>query len=486
MSYRDLLGSKYFLTIGLEIHAELNTETKMFSGVKNDPFNGAPNQYIDPVTMAMPGSLPVVNKKALWHMVRIGIALGGKIANYTRFDRKHYFYPDIPKGYQISQHRYPIVSGGNLVGVDIERVHLEEDTANNKHIDDYSAVDFNRAGVPLMELVTKPVIHDPAHAVMFAKELQLLLRTLGASNADMEKGEMRLEANVSVSDNPDVLGVKVELKNINSFSFMEQAIWCEVERMIGLYEEGRGDEIVQETRGWDSVRGVTYSQRVKESSEDYRYFPDPDLPPFFINEIFDVKKIADEMPELPWQTRKRLTELGVKVADVEMYVRNPDLRELFEGAVDHLDDKGSFQTLSNFILSDIVGIYSSGSVNKEEVLGRVDAKRLAGLINMFVSGEINSRAAKLILKLIAEEGVEGTPEKIAKERNLKQVKDEKEIAKMIDGVLSDNLSLVERYLDGDTNLLNHFLGQVMKVSNGRVDPGMAREMLIKKLEEMRN
>jgi aspartyl-tRNA(Asn)/glutamyl-tRNA(Gln) amidotransferase subunit B len=270
--------SKYKATIGLEIHAELNTNTKMFSPAKNDADETDPNVNVHPIDLAHPGTLPVPNKKAIEYMIRIGLAVGGNISDFTEFDRKNYFYPDIPKGYQISQFAYPIVSNGTLAGVELTRIHLEEDTGTSKHDQgDFSLVDFNRAGLPLMELVTEPVIHSAEQAVLFAKQLQLLLRYLGAGNANMEKGEMRVEANISVSDT-DELGTKVEIKNLNSFKVVEKSIAYEIKRMIALHEEGKGNEIIQETRGWDEASDRTFSQRIKESSDDYRYFPEPDIP----------------------------------------------------------------------------------------------------------------------------------------------------------------------------------------------------------------
>ena len=302
--------NEYKLTVGLEVHAELKTKTKMFCNSANDPFNAEPNVNICPVCMAHPGTLPVINKQAVHHVLRVGTALGSDLADFTEFDRKNYFYPDIPKGYQISQYKYPLVSNGMLNGIAIERVHLEEDTASSSHEgSEGSLVDYNRAGVPLMELVTKPVIHTAEEAGAFARELQLLLRTLGVSDANMEKGEMRVEANISISKT-DKLGTKVEVKNLNSFRSVERAIAYEVERMTKILDGGPG-EIVQETRGWDEGGQKTFSQRKKESAHDYRYFPDPDLPKLKISEIpeFSNKNLQATMPELPWERRARLASM---------------------------------------------------------------------------------------------------------------------------------------------------------------------------------
>jgi len=277
----------YSATIGLEIHAELDTVTKMFCECKNDPFDADPNTHICPICTAQPGTLPMVNKKAIEYVLRVGAAIGSDLADFTEFDRKNYFYPDIPKAYQISQLAYPLVSHGSLAGVDITRIHLEEDTATSSHQSNHSLVDFNRAGVPLMELVTEPVIHDADTAMAFAKELQLLLRGLGVAHANLEKGEMRIEANISVSKTEE-LGTKVEVKNLNSFKIVGAAIDYEIARQIEALENGEG--LVQETRGWNEQKQSTFSQRIKESLDDYRYFPDPDIPKFkLVKKELDMK-----------------------------------------------------------------------------------------------------------------------------------------------------------------------------------------------------
>ncbi len=289
----------YTATIGLEIHAELNTNTKMFCECKNDPFVAGPNTHICPICTAQPGTLPMVNKQAVQHVLRVGTALNGELADFTEFDRKNYFYPDIPKAYQISQFEYPLISGGVLADIEITRIHLEEDTATSSHQVDHSLVDFNRAGVPLMELVTEPVIHDAKTAMNFAKEFQLLLRTLDASHANLEKGEMRIEANISVSQT-ETFGTKVEVKNLNSFKIVGAAIDFEIARQIAAL--ANNEEIIQETRGWNEKNQSTFSQRIKESADDYRYFPDPDIPKFKLSELEGYSKddFVKTLPELPW------------------------------------------------------------------------------------------------------------------------------------------------------------------------------------------
>src|SRR3989344_2037390 len=283
----------YKLTIGLEVHAELNTKTKMFCDSPNHPDEKAPNVNVCPICLGYPGTLPVMNYEAVKSILRLGTAVGGELADYTEFDRKNYFYPDIPKGYQISQYKKPLVQGGTLNGVQLTRVHLEEDTARSSHNEnsklkiENSLLDFNRAGVPLMELVTEPVMHTAEEALRFAKELQLLLQYIGISGANMEKGEMRVEANISVSKT-DEFGTKVEVKNINSFRAVGKTIEFEYKRQTELLD--KGERVVQETRGWDENAGETFSQRLKESAHDYRYFPCPDLPKLFLSEIPELSK----------------------------------------------------------------------------------------------------------------------------------------------------------------------------------------------------
>ena len=317
----------YFLTVGLEIHAELSTKTKMFCDSKNDTDESRPNINVCPVCLGYPGTLPVINKEAVRKVLRLGVAVGGEIADYTEFDRKNYFYPDIPKGYQISQHANPLIKGGELAGVKLTRVHLEEDTAKSTHDkNEESLLDFNRAGIPLMELVTEPVIKTPEAAANFARELQLLLRYLDISGANMEKGEMRVEANISVSiqqptTNNQQLGTKVEVKNLNSFKIVEKAIKFEMKRQIDILE--KGDKVVQETRGWDESKEVTFSQRLKESAHDYRYFPEPDLPKLFLKEVSDLspEALRRTMPELPWEKRERYKkDFGLKKRDIKNYI----------------------------------------------------------------------------------------------------------------------------------------------------------------------
>ena len=336
----------YIPTIGLEIHAELRTKSKMFCSCANNTDEKRPNVNICPICMGHPGTLPVLNKQAIRHVLLVGHAVGGTIADYTEWDRKNYFYPDIPKGYQISQYKYPLVEGGKVKvdekEVAITRIHLEEDTAKSTHgvgkSADESLVDFNRAGVPLLELVTEPVIHDAETAGAFAREFQLLLRTLGVAEANMEKGELRVEANVSVASEGDTtagkFGTKTEVKNLNSFRSVERAIDFEIKRQIELLE--KGEKVIQETRGWDENTAQTFSQRAKESSHDYRYFPDPDLPKLVISEIpeFSADEIEKGMPELPWDKRTHLfKDFNMTAKEVAVFVEAPAVGAYFESVI---------------------------------------------------------------------------------------------------------------------------------------------------------
>ncbi|MFZ3015731.1 MAG: Asp-tRNA(Asn)/Glu-tRNA(Gln) amidotransferase subunit GatB [Minisyncoccia bacterium] len=483
------MSKKYYPTIGLEIHAELKTQTKMFCGCKNDPDEEKPNTNICPVCMAHPGALPVANKKAIENVIKVGLAIGGSIADFTEFDRKNYFYPDIPKGYQITQYKYPIVSGGRLVDFDVTRIHLEEDTANNKHREGdtsaslsagFSLIDFNRAGVPLMELVTEPNTFDASDEIAaksasaFAKELQLILWYLGVSDANMEKGEMRVEANISVSEDKSKLGTKVEVKNLNSFKSVEKAIKFELDRMVELMENGKGDEIVQETRGWDESKQKTFSQRKKESSHDYRYFPEPDLPKMKLHEAFDLEKMKSELPELPEQMRARYkNDFGIKDEDIEVYVNDKDLGFWFEKVGKILNDKNKTKTASNYITSDYLGLKKNNTEIKLP-----SAENFSELINMLSEDKISSRVAKDILAMIVLN--DESPMKIATEKDLIQKNDEGAIKGIVEKIIGENPEVVATYKSGKENAIMSLVGKVIKESKGSANP----QMVIKLLKEL--
>lgn len=472
--------SDYRPTIGLEIHAELNTATKMFCSCKNEPEGTEPNVHVCPVCMAHPGALPVANKEAVRKVLQVGTALGSTLADFTEFDRKSYFYPDIPKGYQISQYEHPLVSGGELAGVAITRVHLEEDTARSSHTtsEGVSLVDFNRAGVPLMELVTEPVIHDAETAGVFARELQLLLRTIGASHANLEKGEMRVEANISVSKD-DTFGTKVEVKNLNSFRSVERAIAFEVARQSKLLDEG--GVVLQETRGWDEGGQKTFSQRLKEGSADYRYFPEPDLPKLVLSEIpeFAPEALRASLPELPWERRARYREMGLKESHVTVLAGSKERGEFFDTVITEVEgDSALLLACANYLISDVAGWYAKSG--KSEFEGLTPAS-FVSLIRLVSKGDLSSRGAKDVLVVLLEEG--GEPEAIAKERGLIQVSDEGALREAVLRVLQDHEGPAAEYRSGKESSLQFLVGMSMKATQGAGNPGTLKKLLLEELNK---
>ena len=467
------MNTEYLITIGLEIHAELKTQSKMWCGCKNAPDSTTPNIHICPVCMAEPGTLPVANLEAIKKVTQVGLALGAEIADFTEFDRKNYFYPDIPKGYQISQYKFPIVSKGQLAGVDITRVHLEEDTAKSMHDQgSYTLIDFNRAGVPLMELVTEACIHSAEQASTFAKELQLILRTLDASDANMEMGQMRVEVNFSVSKDPNKLGTKVEVKNLNSFKSVEKAIEYEYKRHTSLLDAGRADEIVQETRGWDEVKQATFSQRKKENAHDYRYFPDPDLPKLYLHSLFDLEMLKSNLPELPSARRGRLQILGLKDETIEVLVNDIELSHYFDNVTKD-SPKDNTLLVANYLTSDIVGL-----MNKDSSLAFPKPEFMSELISMNISGELSSRGVKDVLPVLLKEN--RSPRTIADEKGLIQKNDPKVLEAIVDSIIASNQTQWQEYLAGNEKLLMFFVGQAMKESKGSGNPSVIAQIISSK------
>lgn len=472
---------EYKITVGLEIHAELKTASKMFCGCKNSPDEGAPNEYTCPICLGNPGTLPVINKEAVKKVLLVGAALNGKLADFTEFDRKNYFYPDIPKGYQISQYKYPLVSGGSLSGVGLTRIHLEEDTAKSTHdTSGVSLVDFNRAGVPLMELVTEPVIHSSEQAMTFARELQLLLQYLNVSDANMEKGEMRVEVNISISKN-ETFGTKVEVKNINSFRAAGKAIDFEFARQSALLE--KGEKVVQETRGWDENKEITFSQRSKENAHDYRYFPEPDLPKLKLSEIqeFSLEILKKSLPELPTQKRARFEkDFGLKAADIEVYINNMPAGKFFDDVSVLVMPLGADKVslASNYITSDIIGL--SKTLGLEFSLGKVTKESFSKLIQMIAKGDLSSRGAKDILKVMFDNG--GDPDTIANEKGLIQKSDPELIRTTMSEILHVNPDSVAQYKAGKDSLLQFFVGQGMKAMKGAGNPEVIKSITLELLK----
>jgi aspartyl-tRNA(Asn)/glutamyl-tRNA(Gln) amidotransferase subunit B len=458
----------YRPTIGLEVHAELATRTKMFCDSANDPDETRPNVNTCPVCLAHPGTLPVINREAVRHVLRLGTAIGGRLADFTEFDRKSYFYPDIPKGYQISQYEHPLIAGGELAGVAITRVHLEEDTARSTHAGGKSLVDFNRAGIPLMELVTEPVIRDAETAGRFARELQLLLRTLGAGEANLEKGEMRIEANISVSTD-DAFGTKVEVKNLNSFRSVERAIAFEIDRQTKLIEAG--GKVVQETRGWDEAKQETFHQRFKEGSADYRYFPEPDLPKLYLSDIpaFSKEALLASLPELPWNRRERYATFGLKAEDIEFIIASPARGIFFDTVITELsNERETVMLAANYFISDCAG-----------EPGNATPASFAQLIQMCVAQELSSRGAKDTLLILVEKG--GDPKTIAEERGLIQVHDAETLRSAVKGVIEEEPKAVEEYRAGKEAALQYLIGKSMKATKGAGNPAVLKEIIVEEI-----
>ncbi|MFA6050301.1 MAG: Asp-tRNA(Asn)/Glu-tRNA(Gln) amidotransferase subunit GatB [Candidatus Paceibacterota bacterium] len=474
----------YITTVGLEIHAELKTQSKMFCGCANNPDEKRANTNVCPICMGHPGTLPVPNKEAIKHVLRVGIAIDGEFADFTEFDRKNYFYPDIPKGYQISQYKYPFITNGAIkvktaageTEVALTRIHLEEDTAKSSHeTEGASLIDYNRSSLPLMELVTEPVIHSGEEAANFAKELQLILRYLNASDANMEKGQMRVEANISVSKDKDKFGTKVEVKNLNSFKSVERAIAYEVDRHIATLEAG--GVIEQETRGFDENTGKTFSQRKKENSHDYRYFPEPDIPKMYLSQIpeFTREELSKEMPELPKNKRIRYAkDFGIKTEDIEFFVGNPGLASFFEHSIESFsNDADTVKIASNYIVSDLAGLMKASGTDD---VGKVFPSAFGKLVLMIKDGKLSSRGAKDTLAILFKEG--GDPEGIADANNWILKNDPEALKKALEPIIAENQNVVLDYKAGKEMVLNALVGKAMKATGGSYSPQVIKETLI--------
>ena len=475
---------KFYPTIGLEIHVELKTKTKMFCSCLNDPQEKHPNVNICPICLGHPGTLPVINKEAVKKVIKVGLALNCEISKISFFERKNYFYPDLPKGYQISQYQTPLCKNGFLEingrKIRIRRVHLEEDTGRLLHEKNYSLVDFNRAGVPLMELVTEPDIKSAKEARKFAQELQLILRYLGVSDADMEKGQMRIEANVSLSKKENELGTKVEIKNLNSFKAVEEAIEYEIKRQTEILKNKK--KVIQETRGWDDVKKRTFSQREKEEAKDYRYFPEPDLPPLEITPQM-IASIQAEIPELPQQRRERFKrEYQLDEKSIEVFVQQKELGEFFEKVISELppnlnqkDLLAMIKLSANYILSDLLGLLKEKKVTDESFL--ITPENFAEFVTLIYEGKISSKIAKLVLEEMFKTGKD--PDVIIEEKQLVLIQGEDELKEIVKKVISENQKAVSDFKSGKKEAIQFLIGQVMAKTKGRAHPQKAREILLK-------
>ncbi|KKQ06903.1 MAG: Aspartyl/glutamyl-tRNA(Asn/Gln) amidotransferase subunit B [Candidatus Moranbacteria bacterium GW2011_GWF1_36_4] len=477
---------------------ELKTASKMFCGCKNGlGLEKKPNVHICPVCTAQPGTLPVPNQKAVEFVQLAGLALNCKLREQSKFDRKNYFYPDIPKGYQISQYDQPLCERGELriknnelkeKKIGITRIHLEEDTGKLIHPKgtDYTLVDFNRAGVPLMELVTEPDFDGGDEARIFCQKLQQVCRYLNISDADMEKGNMRCEANISLyKEGEDKLsGTKVEVKNINSFKFVEKAINFEIKRQSEELEAGK--KIVQETRGWDANRNATVSQRKKESAHDYRYFPEPDIPPMeFTTEYFE--KLRLNLPEMPAEKSKRFSEQYNLASDaVELLTGDRDLADYFEKTVSELEEKicskeiscekkKAVKLVANYINTELRKHLTEGGHSIRDI--QITPENYAEFIGIVAEGKINSSAAQTVLKEMYRTG--GDPSQIIEEKNLMQMEDDTELEKVIHDILVKNQQSVDDFKAGKDRALQFLVGQVMKETKGKANPAKAMEFIKK-------
>lgn len=487
--------TKWQPIIGMEVHIQAKTRSKMFCRCTNDPFCKKPNVHTCPTCMGLPGALPVPNEQAIDAVIALGAALNCKIADYSSFDRKSYFYPDLPKGYQISQYDSPFCNNGHLhingKKIRVLRVHLEEDAGKNFHPKgtDFTLVDLNRAGVPLMELVTEPDIESAVEARKFCQELQLVSRYLGISDADMEKGQMRCEANISLAPigakgAKRLSGTKVEVKNLNSFKAVERSIDYEIERQRRILE--RGEKVLAETRGWSEGKQATVSQRSKEEASDYRYFPEPDIPPIFTDKK-QVAQLIRELPELPEEFRRRIKkEYGLNDDTIEILTFNKELGEYFEEAASEMKDwwedtnkrktfpKDAYQLLANYIVTEIKKCW----IKNQSV--KCTPENLAELIVMLRENKINSSAAQTILARMLKKG--GDPSQIAEDLDLVQISDSNALDDAIDKVIKNNPDAVAELKAGKVKTLQFLIGQAMKETRGKANPQVVAEIIRKKVK----
>ena len=476
---------RYEAVIGIEIHCQLRTASKMFCACSTAYDGSPPNSHVCPVCLGLPGSLPVINRKAVEHVLMAGLAIGASIPAATRWDRKNYFYPDLPKGYQISQYDLPLASLGSLTfetsdgpfTVRITRAHLEEDTAKLVHATGpdgakVSLVDFNRSGAPLMEIVTEPDVRTAEQARRYAEELQLLLRSIGASDADMERGQMRVEANVSLrARGSEPFGTRVEIKNMNSFRSVERAIGYEVERQAAVLDAG--ETLVQETRGWHEDRGETYRMRVKETSDDYRYFPEPDLPPLHLDPAW-LDELRAGLPELPAARRERYQAvLGLSAYDAAVLVADPDALRLFEGTL-AADAALDPKQVANWVTGDYLRL-------RNKVTGPIDVvpAELGVLIRLVGDASISRANAKEVLELhIAS----GEPTRaIVDARGFRQISDSAALRATVDEVLAANPAAVADYRAGKVEVVGFLVGQVMKATRGQANAALAQAAVRERL-----
>ena len=464
--------AEYTPSIGLEAHVQLKTESKMFCGCDNDADNKTPNSVICPICMGMPGTLPVPNREAIEWTVKLGKFLGGKIARLSRFDRKHYYYPDLPKGYQISQYDWPMVKGGQISVNDrvigLIRVHLEEDTGKLIHArgDDCSLVDLNRAGTPLMEVVTKPDIRTPSDAKAFLQRLRVIVRYLGISDADMEKGHFRCDANVSIASNSKLetrnskLGMPVEVKNLNSFLMVEKALAYEIGRQTEIL--ARGDRVSKETRGWDDARSITVSQRSKEQAPDYRYFPEPDIPTFN-----NLDKLSVVLPESIDDKIARARGLGMSSGDIDTIFSDSELIDTF----DHIVGCAENNEVANKALSLAIN-------NKSVRL--LDGATTVDIAKELLAGKIGPQTVRSLARSILEKKI-SVKEALAR-GNFGQISNPDTLRQTVKSVIKNNPQAVKDYRAGKHTAAGYLVGQIMKASSGKANPQIVNQILNEELK----
>ncbi|HOI99971.1 MAG TPA: Asp-tRNA(Asn)/Glu-tRNA(Gln) amidotransferase subunit GatB [Anaerolineaceae bacterium] len=479
---------QYYSDIGLEVHVELSTRTKMFCGCPVvDPTVALPNTAVCPVCLGMPGTLPVVNKQAVAFAIKAGLALHCQIAERSVFARKNYFYPDLPKGYQISQYELPISYEGWIAinssqgkkTIRIRRAHLEEDTGKlnhcNQESEPHSLVDLNRAGIPLLEIVSEPDMHSIEEVRAYSQELRLLLRYLGVTSGDMEKGAMRFEANVSMRANQqEALGTRVEIKNLNSIHAMEKAITYELVRQQKILEEG--DVVLQETLGWSENRSETFTQRSKEEAHDYRYFPEPDLPPLIVERAW-TESVAAEIPEFPEQKRARYqSELNLPPDKSEALIQDKAVSAYFDEALKAAEDIAA-DTIANWIIGDLFAWLNESGCSIQEI--KVCPHELVNLIRFNQQKVINKNSAKEILQDMLQSGK--TAQEVIHEKGMEQISSTLELEKVVTQVLQRYPAEVASYHAGKETVFNWLFGQVMQATQGKADPQKVREILKKAL-----
>lgn len=471
----------YEAVIGLEIHAQLKTESKIFC---QDPtnFDALDNENVSPVSAGMPGTLPVINAKAIEYSIKTGLALGCDIRRKSVFARKNYFYPDLPKGYQISQYDQPLCENGKvqfkvngqLKTVRIERAHMEEDAGKSTHFGDYTLLNYNRAGIPLLEIVSAPEMHSPAEAAEYARTVRQILRYLDVCDGNLEEGSLRCDCNISVRKTGEMkLGTKVEIKNINSFRFVEKALEYEIERQIDAVE--RGEKIIQETRLYDPDKNRTFTMRTKENAQDYRYFPDPDLLPVIVSEktISDYKS---QLPMLPAEMNLKFTkEYGLSENDADIITTEREIAEYFLKTADFCHNP---KAASNWIMSELVRELNSANISI--TVSPIPPQQLGALIQLIDQGQISGKIAKTVFSEMWT--TKKDPQQIIKEKNLVQITDSSAIEKIIQDVLNANPQQVVDYKSGKVKLFGFFVGAIMKASKGQANPDLVNQLLTEKLK----